>query len=121
MSHSTDRLTDDSITRPAYEIRPSIGSMRVGSYTWEPVSQETKVSSLPSQLAGLTDPASVPRMIDEIALDDLTTSEAYVVSLMTFELTLGTIVDSSPLDSDETLDFLARLIGEGYVTLESGA
>jgi hypothetical protein len=95
--------------------------MRAPAYSWDPVSQETKVSALVCQLARLTDPQSVPRVIDEIAVDDLNTPEAYVVSLMSFELTLGTILETSPLNADETLNFLARLIGEGHVTLDSAA
>jgi hypothetical protein len=95
--------------------------MRAQAYSWDPVSQETKVSPLICQLARLTDPASIPRVVDEIAVDGLSTPEAYVISLMTFELRLATILESSLMNADETLRFLARMIGEGHVAIEANA
>jgi hypothetical protein len=85
----------------------------------DPVSQ-TDVSDVVGQLARLSIPSSVPKLKRELTPDDMVTPpEAYILSLMGCAMNIQAIVDVSPMPEDDTLHFLARLVTNGLVTLDT--
>jgi hypothetical protein len=78
------------------------------------------MSSVVRELALLSDPLSVPILARPIGhADGLAPQEAYVASLLGATMTVQMIVDVSPMNEDETMRFLARLVSAGIVRLAS--
>jgi hypothetical protein len=69
-------------------------------------------------LARLSSLSSVPQVKRPIGRDiDLTPHEAYVASLIGTGVDIATVVRMSPLPEDQTLQFLARLVTLGLITV----
>jgi hypothetical protein len=97
---------------PASTTRGRESSVPAGS------GENTGVSSVVSELARLADRECVPRITRDLR-EAATPSqpEALVVSLLGDDVTLGAILEMSPLKEDDTLRFLARLVTDGFVAL----
>lgn len=79
---------------------------------------ETALNEIVRELARLSDPLSVPVLARPIEPDDcLGPQEAYIASLVGESMTVQSIVDVSPLEEDETVRFLARLVTKRLVTI----
>jgi hypothetical protein len=79
----------------------------------------TGVSDVVGDLARLANVMSVPRIVDvtggRVSLDP---SESWMLSIVRLGMCVQGILDMSPLEDDETLHILARLVGLRLVTID---
>jgi hypothetical protein len=81
-------------------------------------SSTTLMTAVVSELARLSQLASVPELSCPLGREiEMTPAEAYVASLMSRDTDLATLLQMSPLQEEETLRFLARLITHGLLVL----
>ena len=82
----------------------------------------TDVSDVVADLALLANGMSVPRIMSPLKLArELDPEELWMCRMVRVGMCVQGILDLSPLDEDETLRILARLVGLRVVTLAQGA
>jgi len=84
--------------------------------TWHDETADTSVNDVVADLARLADPMSVPRTGSEAFALTLDASESWMMNVVQLGMCVQAILDMSPLDADETLRLLARLVGRRAVT-----
>jgi hypothetical protein len=78
--------------------------------------QPTGVSDVISELARLSDMRTVPRVGDSSGWADLDPEEAWMVDIVKLGMCVQAILDMSPLNDEETLSLLARLVSRRVIT-----
>jgi hypothetical protein len=94
---------------PAHDELPRMDSVSDGV--------ETSVSDLIGDLARLSDVTRTPMLRGIVEWNDLSPSDAWIVSIVSPGMTIETIMQMSPLGEEETLRALARLISSRTLTL----
>jgi hypothetical protein len=80
----------------------------------------TRVSDLVAELARLSDPSCIPRLMRPIdEHDGLALPEAFLASLVGNEVSVQGIVDMSPMPEEATLKCLAKFVMSRIVVLDT--
>jgi hypothetical protein len=90
---------------------PRLGSIPDGTAA-------TGVSDLVGLLARVSDPGTLPRVVDANAHARRDPQEALILTLIESNMTVEGIVGMSPLGEESTLRVLAKLVQEGTITLD---